>query len=162
MRGIANSPWTGSQRDHAFEVFGLVFIVRYRSSEAIKLVPARTPSGSVPGGNYPVDTVWSEKTVVDSLPQAVFIDGIPEVQISVAVVFAQRCRCHAELESRLEMLKDYPPRTIAPCAAAVTLIDNDEIEEIQGVVAEEPFAPFILCERLIDREIHFAEFRGCK
>src|SRR5258706_14730066 len=71
----------GPQCHHALEVLRLIFIVRNRPSEPVQLISTGTPSGSVPGGYYPVDAVRRKKAVVDALPQAVFIDRITQLQV---------------------------------------------------------------------------------
>ncbi len=40
----------------------------------------------------------------------------------------------------------------------MALIDDDQVEEIGRIVAEEPGAPLVLGKRLIDGEVHFAAF----
>jgi hypothetical protein len=146
----------GSQRHHSFEIFGLVLIVRNRSSEAIQLVSAGTPSGCVPCRDYPVNPVWREEAVIYALPKAVLINRIAEVEIRVAVIFAKRSRCHAKLEGGLEMLQDRAPRAITASAAPMAFINDDKVKEVCRVITEEPFASFVFSERLINSEIHFA------
>ncbi len=100
--------------------------------------------------------VGGKESVIDALPEAVFVNRVSEVEIGVAVVRAQRRRRHPELNGRREMVEDDPPCIVVARAAAMTLIDDDKVEELRWEGLEEPNPPLILGQRLIDREIHLA------
>src|SRR5665213_825005 len=146
------------QRDHPLEVLRLVFVVGDRPAIAIEFVPAWPPPGGIPFRNDAMHAIGCQEAVVDALPQAVLIDRIAEIPIRVVRLGAKRRRGHAELRGRLEIFKDRPPRAFIARAAAVALIDNDEVEEIRWELFEQPNASLVLGERLVDREIHLAAF----
>src|SRR5215210_3065523 len=87
----------GTQRDHPFEVPGVVILVRDLAPEAIQLALARAPPGCVHARHYPVDAVRRQETVLDALLQAVLVDGVPEIAVGCLVVCPQRRGRHTEL-----------------------------------------------------------------
>ena len=91
-----------TQCHDAFKVRRLVLFIRYRAAVAVEIVLTRTPACSVPLSNDSMHTVRSEEAVFDPLAQAVLIDGIAEVQISVAVFFPQRASpsCQVDRQAR--------------------------------------------------------------
>jgi hypothetical protein len=85
-------------------------LVRYSSSAgAVQVVHARPPTGGVPFGDDPMDTVRREKPVVDALAQAVLVDRIAEILVAVAVVFPLWRSGHAKLVGRFEVFENQPP-----------------------------------------------------
>src|SRR5438552_4090838 len=75
-----------------------------------------------------MDTVWREKSVFDPLAQRVSVDRIAKVGVGVRIVRALRRCGHAELVGRLEVAEDLAPVALVVSAAAMALIDNDQIE----------------------------------
>jgi hypothetical protein len=146
----------GAECHEPLEVLGVVLIVGDGSAVAIQLVLARTPAGRVPLGDDPMHAVGREEAIVDPLTQAVLIDRIPEVEIGVAGLLTKRCRGHAELDRRLEVLQYDPPGTLVTCAAAMAFVHDDEVEEVGREGSEQPRAPLVLGERLVDPEVHLS------
>jgi hypothetical protein len=101
---LRNGVRAGSQRHDSLEVFGLVFVVGNDAAVSVEFVFAWPPAGSVPLGDYPMDPIRREEAVIDSLPQAVFVNRIAEVAIGVARLGAEWGGGHAELGSWLEVL----------------------------------------------------------
>ncbi len=145
----------GTQRDDALEVPGLVLVVGNRPAVAVEVVLARPPARGVPFGDA-MHPVRREEAVVDALPEAVFVDRIAEVPVRVAGLVAQGRGRHAELEGRLEVFEDGAPRAGVARAAAVALVHDHQVEEVGGKRPEEPGAPLILGERLVDPEVDLA------
>jgi hypothetical protein len=83
--------------------------------------------------------VGSKKPVVDALAKAVFENRITEIPTGITIVGAKRGSGHAELKSGLEILKDRAPRAFVPCAAAMTFVNNNQIEKIGWIGTEKPF-----------------------
>ena len=81
---------------------------------------------------------------------------VAEVAVGVAVVVAQRRGRHAELHSGREVFENLAPGARVAGAAAVTLVDDDEVEEVRRERLEQADAPLILGQRLIEGEIHLA------
>ncbi len=150
---------TCAQRHHAFEVVGLVFVVGNRAPVAIKLIFAGPPSRRIPFGDHAMHAIGCEKAVFDALPQAVFVDRIAEVKVSVAIIVTQRRRGHAELIRRFEVFENRAPRTVIARAAAMALVHDYKVEEIRRECLEQSIAPFVLGQCLVGREIHFAAKR---
>ena len=115
----------GTQRHHPLEVLGLILLVRNHTAITIKIALARTPSSSVPDADDPVYAVRREKTIFNALPQAIGVNGIAEVGVSVPVVFAQRRRRHTHLVGRSKIFEDFAPVALIPGTATMTLINDD-------------------------------------
>ena len=150
--GLGPSP----ERDDTLEVLGLVLVVGDRPAVAVQLILARSPAGGVPLGDHAVHAVGREEAVVDALPQAVLVNRVTEVEVGVAVVVAQGRGGHAELKRGLEVFQNGAPRAVVTRAAAVALVHDHEIEEVGWKGPEQPGASLVLCERLVDREVHLA------
>src|SRR4051794_16319415 len=118
----------GTKSHHALKVLCLVFIIGYRTAIAIQFVTVWTPAGGVPLRNDAMNAIWRKKAVIDALPETVLVDRISEIQIGVTIVSTQRGCCHAKLISGLEVIEDNTPRTVISGTAAVTFVDNDQIE----------------------------------
>src|SRR5688572_3448578 len=97
---------TRTERDDALEIPSLVLLIGDRAAVAVELVLAGPPAGSVPVGDDAVDSIRSEETVLDSLPQTVLVDGVAEIEVCIAIVVAQRSGGHAQLEGWFEVLED--------------------------------------------------------
>ena len=77
-----------------------------------------------------------EEAVVDALLERVDVDRLAEVGVGVDVVLALGRRRHAELHRRREVVEDAAPVALVVGAAAVALVDDDEVEEVGRVLAE--------------------------
>src|SRR5205823_13501830 len=70
-------------------------------------------------------------------------------------------RCgHAQLKGRLKVGENLPPVTVVLRTAAMTLVHDDQVEELRAIIAVEPWATVILGDGLISGEIHLAAFDG--
>src|SRR3990170_3975467 len=150
----------GLKDDKTFEVLGPVLCVRDLAQVAVLLVLCGAPARGVHRGDNTVDPVGSQETVVYALPQTVGVHGVSEVLVGVLVVFPERRGCHAKLESGLEVLQYLPPVALVRRAATMTLVDDDKIEEIAGVLAEQAGAAFVAGDGLVGGEVHFAALDG--
>src|SRR5258707_7878651 len=103
---------SGAKCDGSLEILGLIFIIRDWPSEAVNLIPTRSPARSVPLSDDPMDAVGRKESIVDALPQAVFVNRISKKEVSIAIIFTQRRGRHAELIGRLKVIENDPPRTI--------------------------------------------------
>ena len=100
--------------------------------------------------------VGREESVLDALAQTVGVDRVAEVAVGVAVVLAQRRRRHAELIGRLEVFKDLAPVALVAGAAAMALVDDDQVEEVGRVLRCTGRARLVLGDGLVDGEVHLA------
>lgn len=139
--------------NNAFKVARPIFGIRYFPPVAIQLALGRTPTGGVEIRNNPVHSIWREEAIGDALRQTIFINGIAEVAVGVGVVLAFWCSSHADLVSLIKPLKDFSPIAIIAGAAAMALIDNNQVKEIFGIVLVDAFPDLTASDRLIDREI---------
>ncbi len=144
------------QSNFSFEVRRSINLVWDATPIAINIIFTRPPTRRIPLSDDAVDSIWRKKAVFNSLPQTVLVNRIAEVKVRVASFIAQRCGCHAELVGGLEVFEDLAPIRIFAGAAAVTFIDDDQIEEVRRVLFIQAGSTFILCQRLIDREINLA------
>src|SRR5206468_10805889 len=93
----------------SFKVRSSANLVSDASSIAINIVLTRPPTRRIPLSDDTVDSIWREKAVFDSLPQAVLENWIAEVKVRVTSFIAQRCGCHAELVGRFEVFENLAP-----------------------------------------------------
>lgn len=101
-----------------------------------------------------VDTVRGQEAVVDALPQAVGVERVAEVAVRVPVVLAEWRGGHAQLVGEMEVLQDFPPAAFVAGTAAMTLVDDDQVEEIGGIFPEQAETSFIFGDGLVDRKVH--------
>src|SRR5438552_9756054 len=113
------------QGNFSFKVLRSVNLIWNAAPIAINIVFARPPTRRIPLSNDTVDSIWREKAVFDSLPQAVLVNWIAEVKVRIASFIAQRCGCHAELVGRLKVFKNLAPVAFIASTAAMTFIDDD-------------------------------------
>jgi hypothetical protein len=69
---------TGAQRHCLFEILSLVFIVGYRTSVPIELVPARSPASGVPFSDDTMHPVGGKEAIIDPLPKLYSKIGFPK------------------------------------------------------------------------------------
>src|SRR5262249_10224397 len=146
----------GTKGDDALKVPSLVLVVGDRTTIAVEIILTRAPARSIPLGHDPVHAIRREKAVVDSLAKAVLVDGIAEVSVRVTVVVPEWCGGHAKLVCGLEVVKNLAPVRFVPGAPPMTLINDDEIEEVGIELTVEPWSALISGDRLVDSEVHLA------
>ncbi len=142
--------------NRSLKIIRMIFLIWDHSPKTIEVGLAGSPAHRIPFGHYAMHAIRGQKTVVNALPQAVFVEWIAEVQIGVSVFITQRRRGHSQFDRRLKIVEDDSPRTVAASAAPVAFIDDDEVKEIWWKGSEEPSAWFVFCKCLIDCKIHFA------
>ena len=147
---------TGFECHFPFEILRPVFRVRDFAPVAVELAFGGTPSGRIRRGYDAVHPVRRQEPIIYPLPQAVCVDRVSEIPIRVFVVLPQWRGCHAKLKCWLEVFEDLTPVAFVACAPTVTLVDDDEIEEIRWVFVEQTRPPLVSSYRLIRREIHLA------
>ena len=77
-----------------------------------------------------------QEAVVDAFLERVDVDRLAEVGVGVDVVLALGRGGQAELHGRREVLQDAAPVALVVGAAAMALVDDDEIEEVRRILAE--------------------------
>ena len=90
----------------------------------------------VQGGGNLLHPERRQVAVVDAVAQRVRVHRLAEVGIGVGVEGALRRGGQAQLHGRREVVQDRAPRTLVPGAAAVALVNDDEVEEVARVFAE--------------------------
>src|ERR1700683_2410816 len=75
-----------AQRNHLLKILGLIFVVGNCAAEPVKFIPAWSPAGGVPLRDDAMNAVRRKETVVDTLPQAVFVDGVPKIEVAIAII----------------------------------------------------------------------------
>ena len=99
------------------------------------------------------DLVGREEAVLDALLQRVGVDGLAEV-VDVGDVLRLLGRGgQADLGGGGEVFEDLAPGGILGGAAAVALVDDDEVEEAGRELAEELLALLRAGDRLIEAEV---------
>src|SRR5438477_1207717 len=93
------------QSNFSFEVRRSVNLVWNATPIAINIIFTRPPTRRIPLSDDTMNSIWREKAVFDSLPQAVLVSRIAEVKVRVAGFIAQRRGCHAELVGGLEVFE---------------------------------------------------------
>ena len=77
-----------------------------------------------------------EEAVVDAFLERVDVDRLAEIGVGVHVVLALGRGGEAELHGGSEVFEDAAPVAFVVCAAAMALVDDDEIEEVGRIFAE--------------------------
>src|SRR6185437_4727181 len=77
-----------------------------------------------------------EEAVVDPILQRIDIDRLAEIGIGVHVVFALGRGGQPKLYGGGEVFKDVAPVALVVCAAAMTLVNDDEVEKVRWIPAE--------------------------
>ena len=84
-------------------------------------------------GRY-ADAEGGEVAILDALFEGIGVNGISEIAIGVRVLLSFRRSGHAELVGVGEIVHQLTPLALVVGTSAVTLIDDDEVEEIRGVL----------------------------
>src|SRR5262249_27742585 len=87
-------------------------------------------------GRYLLHTEWREEAVIDALLERIGIDRAAKVGVRVHVVLAPGRRGEAELNGRSKIRENIAPGAFVVRSAAMTLVNNDKIEELGWVLAE--------------------------
>ena len=103
---------------------------------ALNNVVVRGVGVVVEGRGELLDAEWGQIAVVDAVLQRVGVNGLAEIAVGVGVDGALGRGGQTELHGRGEVLQDAAPVGFVVGAAAVALVDDDEIEEVRRVVAE--------------------------
>ena len=99
--------------------------------------------------------VRRQEAVADALLQRVGVDRLAEV-VDVGDVFGfLRRGGQADLGGAGEVVEDFPPGGILRRAAAMTFVDDDEVEEVGREFAEELLAFLRAGDGLIEAEVDF-------
>ena len=77
-----------------------------------------------------------QEAVVDALLQRIGVNRLAEIGVGVDVVAALGRRGQAELHGRREIFENVAPVALVVGAAAMALVDDDEVEEVGRIVAE--------------------------
>ena len=97
--------------------------------------------------------VGREEAVADALLQRVGVNRVAEIGDVGDVLGLLRRGGQADLRGRGEVFEDFPPGRILGRAAAMALVDHDQVEESGRELAEE-LLPFLRAgDRLIEAEI---------
>src|SRR5439155_4973828 len=113
-------------------------------------------ASGVPLGDDAVDAIGREEALVNALAQAVGVNRVAEVEVSVAVLIAQWSGGHAELVGGLEVFEDFAPVGVFLSAAAVAFVHDDEIEEVGREFFVKAGPVGILSNGLVGGKIEFA------
>lgn len=109
-------------------------------------------------GGTDFDTVGREIAVGDALFERICVDRFPKILVGIDIGFAFGGGGHAELAGGGEIFEDVPPVAVLIGTAAVTLVDDDEVEEIGGILFIERIFP--AHESLKNRKIETVAFRN--
>ena len=77
-----------------------------------------------------------QEAVVDAFLERVDVHRLAEIGVGVDVVFALRRGGQAELHRRRKVFEDVAPVAFVVRAAAMALVDDDEVEEVRRILAE--------------------------
>ena len=140
--------------ERAVEVFLVVETVFDQIAKLVNLAGHRAVAFDVNVEMYLDDFVGREKAVANALLEAVGVDRRAEV-VAVRNVFGFLGRCgHADLGGCAEVREDFAPRGIVRCAAAMTLINDDQIKESRAEFFEQFLSLFRAGDGLIKPEIN--------
>src|SRR5438309_723053 len=105
-----------------------------------------------------MNAIGREESILDSLAQAVGIDRIAEIEISIAIIFTQRGSGHSQLKSRLEIGENLAPVAQIARAAPVAFVHDNQIKEVWPEFFIKAGTAFILGQGLIGGKVHFPAF----
>jgi hypothetical protein len=148
------------QSDLSLKIRCAVKFVGDTATVAVNVFLARPPAGRVPLCDNAMHAIRCEEAVINALPQAVGVNGIAEIEVGVAVVFAFRCGGHTELIGRFEVFENLTPIGIFLRAAAMALVHDDEVEKVRRKLLVKPGTVFVLGDGLIGCEIHLTAEHG--
>ena len=77
-----------------------------------------------------VYTERNKETILNTLFQRIAIYRLPEVGIGVGIILSSWCGSHTQLISTIEILHQLSPFTFVIGTTSMTLVDNDEVEEV--------------------------------
>ena len=100
------------------------------------------------------DFVRSEEAVVDTLFQTICINGFAEVRDIGYLFCFLGCSSHTDLRGAVEIFEYPAPTGVLLGAATVTLINDDEVEEIRLKCTERLFV-LITSQLLIEGQVQF-------
>ena len=83
----------------------------------------------IQGGLDALDFEGGQEAVVDAFFEGVDINRLAEIFVGIDIVFAFGCGGETELHGRREIFHDGAPVAFVVGAAAVTFVDDDEVED---------------------------------
>ena len=90
----------------------------------------------IQGGGELLDLERGEVAIVDPVFQRVDIHRFAEIDVGVGIPLTFGSGGQSELNGWPEVLHDLSPVALIVCPATVTLVDDDEVEEVRGIVAK--------------------------
>ena len=139
----------------SLHVFLIVFALRHRPTVVVDHAGRGGPALDIlvdVDADYPVGR---EKAVLDPLLQRIGVHRISEV-IDVRDVFRLlRRRGHADLNRAREIIENFAPLRVVGGAAAMALVDHDQVEELGRERLERLVGLLAAGDRLIEREMDF-------
>ena len=143
------------QHQRAVEILGVVDTVLDLLTLAVELTLLRPVALHVAVDMDLHHLVGRQEAVADALLERIGVNRVAEIGDVGDVLGFLRRRGHADLRRRGEIFEDFPPRRILGRAAAVALVDHDQVEEARRELAEQ-LLPFLRAgDRLIEAEIDF-------
>ena len=110
----------------------VVFAILDGMTKLVGLPQRRSPAVQIPVKPDPDHLIGRQKAVRDALPQGVAVEGLAEVvDVGYLLGFLGGGR-HPDLGSRGEVFEHLAPGGIVRGAAPVTLVHEDQIEEVRG------------------------------
>src|SRR4029079_18744233 len=103
-----------------------------------------------------VDAVRSKEAVLNALLEAVRVNRVAKIKVRVAVLVSQRRGGHAELIGGLEPFENFAPIGFFPGGSAMTLVHDDQVEEVAREFLVETWAPLVPGNGLIGGEVECA------
>ena len=139
------------EHDSAVDVHLVVDPVLDGLAVVVNLAFGRSPTSQVLVEVNADHLVGGEEPVVDALLERVRVDGFAEVVDVGDVLGFLRGGGQPDLGGGLEVLEDRSPFRIGSGASAVTLVDDDEVEEVSGKLVVDGFSVFTADDGLVER-----------
>ena len=131
----------------------VVFAILDGMTKLVGLPQRRSPAVQIPVKPDPHHLVGRQKAVGDPLPQGVAVEGLAEVvDVGDVLGFLGGGR-HPDLGSRGEVFEHLAPGGIVRGTAPVTLVHEDQIEEVRGELPVDVLLLLGAGHRLIEAEI---------
>ena len=137
----------------AVEVALVVLAVLDLLAVLVRLALLRPPAVEVLVDADAHDLVGREEAVRDALPERVGVDRLAEVVDVGNVLRFLRRRGHADLGGGREVFEDLAPGGVLGGAAAMALVDDDEVEEVRRELLVDVLLFLGAGDRLVEAEV---------
>src|SRR3990172_9724880 len=156
----SNGLGAGFKSNDPLKLLGAVYSGGYPPPVRAQFALAGAPAGRVDRGDDSMDSIGSEKAVLDALAKAVGVERVTKVTVRVTIIFSERGSCHTNLADRVEILEDLAPVALIGSAPPMALIHDDQVKEVWRIIPVQTGATLVFSDGLVDSEVHLPSLHG--